>query len=270
MFINNISASRSDVIDQCLWKYNLKYNLKLPGFGSPNEDALNFGSFIHKVFELGYKESDSKQLIKLAESERSNYKVQFNMNDKITRCIENFIVFNSKLGETVSTERMFEIPLDKENDIKFIGIIDRVVKGSKGGYLVIDYKTSKKEKKSKDLYSEKQLMGYAFAIHEEFGVPYKDIYCGHFYPLTGNFPTVNFSSAKIWDWKKKEIDKVWRIRKKKQNEFPAQKNIFCDWCEYKQACPQYHSESEVCARIDEQTKLRDALKEAKELAKAKI
>ena len=82
MFINNISASRGDIIDQCLWKYKLKYILRLPGFGSKNEGALNFGSFIHKIFEVGFKEKSMKTLLKIAEAERSTYKVPFVENTR--------------------------------------------------------------------------------------------------------------------------------------------------------------------------------------------
>jgi ATP-dependent helicase/DNAse subunit B len=261
MFINNISASKSDIIDQCLWKYNLKYILKIPGFGSKNEDSLNFGSFIHKVFELGYKDNDIKQLIKLAEQERSTYKVQFQMNDRITKCIENFVMWNQKLGETVSTEQMVTIPMDKENDINFVGVIDRVVKGTNGGYLVIDYKTSKKEKSKKDLLQDKQLMGYAFAINQMYGVDFPQIWCGHYYPLTNNFVTVQFSKLQIWHWKKKEIEKVWRIRKKKKDEFPAQENVFCDWCEFKPVCEKFCSKEEVKTRLEEQIRLKESKQE---------
>ena len=260
MFINNISASRSDIIDQCLWKYNLKYNLKIPGFGSKNEESLNFGSFIHKIFELGYKDNDPKLLMKLAESERETYKIPFGMNDRIKVCIENFILWNGKLGETISTEGMFEVPLDAEHDIKYIGIIDRVVKGTDGGYLVIDYKTSKREKKTKDLLDDKQLMGYAYAIHTKYGVDYTKIWCAHYYPVTGNFYPVRFSKAQIWNWKKKEIDKVWRIRKKTKDEFPPQKNIFCDYCEFQPVCPHFSTQEQVCKRLEEQIQLRDQAK----------
>ena len=263
MFINSISASKSDVIDQCLWKYKLKYILRLPGFGSKNEDALNFGSFIHKIFELGYQTNDIKTLKKLAEAERSTYKVPFRENDRMLSCLENFLVWNQKLGETIATERMYEIPLDKEKDIKFIGIIDRVIKGNDGGYLVIDYKTSKREKKKKDLLDDKQLKGYAWVIHETYGVPYNKIHCSHYYPVSGNFVSVKFSESQINLWKKKEIEKVWRIRKKKTDEFFAQRNMFCDWCEYKDACPKFESEDTVCKRIDEQKALKEKLREEK-------
>jgi RecB family exonuclease len=256
MFINSISASKSDIIDQCLWKYRLKYILKLPGFGSKNEDALNFGSFIHKIFELGYKEKDMKSLLKIAEQERSTYKVPFHENDRMKSCLENFIVWNNGLGETMSTEQTVNVPLDEKHDINFIGVIDRVIKGKDGGYLVVDYKTSKREKKKKTLMDDNQLKGYAWAIHMLYDVPYDKIYCAHYYPVTGNFVAVKFTKFQIERWKKMQTEKVWRIRKKKKDEFWAQENIFCDWCEYKDACPKFNSEETVCKRIDEQKELK--------------
>ena len=256
MFINSISASKSDIIDQCLWKYRLKYILKLPGFGAKNEDALNFGSFIHKIFELGYKEKDIKSLLRIAEQERSVYKVPFRENDRMKSCLENFLLWNQKMGETVSTEQVFTLPLDEKHDINFIGVIDRVIKGTDGGYLVIDYKTSKREKKKRTLMDDNQLKGYAYAIHKTYDVPYDQIYCAHYYPVTGNFVTVKFSKFQIERWKKKQTEKVWRIRKKKKDEFWAQENVFCDWCEYKEACPKFQSEQTVCKRIDEQKELK--------------
>jgi hypothetical protein len=63
VFINRISNSKSSTIDECLWKYNLKYNLKIPGFKTKSEESLRFGSFIHKVFELGYKEAHDNHWI---------------------------------------------------------------------------------------------------------------------------------------------------------------------------------------------------------------
>jgi len=259
MFINNISASRSDIIDQCLWKYKLRYIERLPGFGSKNEDALNFGSFIHKIFEIGFQEKDIKSLLKIAEQERSTYKVPFRENDRMKCCLENFLVWNQNLGETVSAEQLISIPLDEKNDIKFVGVIDRVVKGTDGGYLIIDYKTSKREKKKKTLMDDNQLKGYAWAIHKLYDVPFEKIYCAHYYPVTGNFVSVKFSRFQVEMWKKGQLDKVWRIRKKKKDEFWAQENVFCDWCEYKEACPRFHSEDVVCKRLDEQRVLKDQL-----------
>jgi hypothetical protein len=268
-FINNISNSRGDVIDQCLLKYKYRYVDRFPGFGNKNQDALNFGSFIHKIFEDGYKLKDMKSLLKIAESERPTYKVPFTDNERMKSCLEHFLVWNSKLGETISAEMSVSVPLDQKNDITFIGIIDRVVKGTDGGYLVIDYKTSKREKKKATLMDDNQLKGYAYAIHTMYDVPYDQIYCSHYYPVTGNFVSVKFSKWQVEKWKKKQIEKVWMIRKKKKDEFWANQNVFCDYCEFQPICHKFNTEAQVCVRLEEQTALKKKLAEDKKLLESK-
>jgi len=261
MFINTISSSKSDIIEECLLKYKRKYIERLPGYEKKNQETLNFGSFIHKIFELGYRTNSTKDLLKLAESEKSTYKIKASYADKIKICIENFIKFNSQLSETISTELSYEVDLDEKYEIKATGIIDRIVKGSNGGILIIDYKTSKREKKRHDLQTDKQLMGYAYAVHKIYGIPFNKIHCAHFYPITGNFASVQFNKIQIWNWKKGEIEKVWRVRKKKSEEFPPMRNMFCDYCEFQKLCPVFEDEKTVTCRLEEQKALKKRLDE---------
>ena len=65
-------------------------------------------------------------------------------------------------------------------------------------------------------------------------------------------------------WREKEINKVWKIRKKKKDEFPAMQNQFCEWCEYKPMCPAFNDNCTVQAKLEEQAKLK-AQKEANDL-----
>ena len=58
-----------------------------------------------------------------------------------------------------------------KDDITLNGVIDRVIKGKDGGYLVIDYKTSKREKSKVELYQDSQLKGYVYAISKLYDVP---------------------------------------------------------------------------------------------------
>ena len=110
-----------------------------------NEDSLKFGSYIHKILEDGYQAKNLKDLQLLAEQHKKNYKIPFSYKERTNRCLSNFLNFNDKLGETVATELIYEVTLDKKNNIKQNGIIDRVIKGKNGGYLIIDYKTGKKQ-----------------------------------------------------------------------------------------------------------------------------
>jgi ATP-dependent exoDNAse (exonuclease V) beta subunit len=101
--------------------------------------------------------------------------------------------FNAGLGDTVATELVFEV--DVKDDITLNGVIDRVIKGTDGGYLVIDYKTSKREKNKTELYQDSQLKGYVYAISQLYKVPVQDIVAAHYYPLTNNFVLCNLQQA---------------------------------------------------------------------------
>lgn len=254
MFIERISPSKSDIIDQCLFKYNAKYILKIPGDGPKNEDTLKFGSFIHKIFETAVKDNKNKvdELKLIAESIRPTYKVGVKYNTKLLKCVENFVSFNSKLTETLATEFEFIVPLDEKNKIFANGIIDRIVKGTKKGILILDYKTSEKEIKRMELINSKQMQAYVYAVHYLYKVPYSEIDVGHYYPLTGNLITVKIPESMILNWMKKEINKVWAIRKKTKDEFPPMKNIYCSNCEYLGMCPAHAPQEVVLRRINEQ------------------
>ena len=52
MFINKVSPSKIKVYDECKLKYKFKYIDYLQE-KETNTDALQFGSFIHKVLEEG-------------------------------------------------------------------------------------------------------------------------------------------------------------------------------------------------------------------------
>lgn len=220
---------------------------------------MDFGTYIHRIFELGHGENHITELEKIAENIKKDYKVPLVYKDRIDQCLRNFLRFNNGLGETIAVEHEFSV--DLAEGIKYNGFIDRIVKGQQGGLLIIDYKTSKKEKTKLDLSRDKQLIGYAFAVATEFKIPLSEIWCAHYYPLTDNLVAVKFPQSSINMWREKEINKVWKIRKKKKDDFPAMQNTFCDWCEYKPMCPVFNTDCEVKQKIEEQTKLRDQNKD---------
>lgn len=246
------------MIDQCLLRYHYRYNRRFIGDDS-NKDALNFGSFVHKIFEESYKTDDINEYRKWAKDLKETYHIPYSYTKLTETCIHNFLKFNSKLeGETIGVELSVELELAK--DMKFIGYIDRVVKGKDGGYLVIDYKTSKREKTKVQLFDDPQLQGYCWAIHEMFGVPYDKIICGLYYPRTNNFVHVKFNRGQILKWKKKQIDTMWRVRKLKKDDIRARRNEFCNWCQFQSMCPEFKSNEEIKCRVLQEEKI---LKEKK-------
>jgi len=252
VFLNRISNSKSDVIEQCLLKFYYRYVKHFTGDPPRNQEELNFGTFVHRVFELASEANDIQQLREVSENLKKDTKLPKRFNVDLDKCLANFIKFNEMIskGETVATELHDILPLDEEHDINYEFIIDRVIKGEDGGYLVVDYKTSKREKNKFELFQDKQLKGYAYAVHKLYKVPVTKITCAHYYPKTHNFVPIKFSSADIHQWKTKEILRVWNIRKKtaEQLKIPME-NTFCDWCQFISMCPKKTDPAEVCKRV---------------------
>lgn len=204
--------------------------------GTPkNALALNFGSYIHKILEDGYEAKHISTLQDLAEEHKAAFKIPNHYRDRTELCLRNFLKWNANLSETIGTEIKYEV--DLAEGITVNGIIDRVIKGTDGGVLIVDYKTSKREKQAHDLFFDKQLQGYAYAIHKELGVSLDKITCAHYYPVTNNFVTVKFGRKRMAVWQNKLIEDVWKMRKAKVNDLFPTENQFCNWCDYKELCP---------------------------------
>jgi len=258
MFINTISESKSKIFKECQLKYRYRYIDRFKE-QDKNTDALHFGSFIHKVFEDGFEATTLSALTVIAENTKKDYPFSESYNPKIKKCLENFLRFNATLSETVATEMVYEVVYDKDKDIKLNGIIDRIIKGKDGGYLVIDYKTSKRELSELDLYQDRQMQGYAYAVHKKLGVPLDQIVVAHYYPITNNFVTCKYSPNQIKHYLHEKVDQVWRIRKMKKDQFKAMQNQFCNWCGYKSLCPEFNS-GRLCEERIQKIKQRRATK----------
>jgi len=251
MFIGEISHSKRDTYKQCGWKFLLKYYERIPESGN-NADAMQFGSYIHKIFELGVSAKTYDELVKIAEEQRPNYTFNDSYNKKVFICLKNFLRFNATLEETVGTEADFRVPLMEGTEQRVV--IDRIIKSKKGNYLIIDYKTSSDEKTKLDLFNNDQLKAYTYAESKHYNIPIQKITAAHYYPLTNNFVHVSYLPGQIHKYLNEVQRDVWDIRKKKKDDFSPRKNEFCNWCGYKDKCPEYHSPQDVKCRIEEAKK----------------
>lgn len=251
MFIGEISHSKRDTYKQCGWKFLLKYYERIPESGN-NADAMQFGSYIHKIFELGVSAKTYDELVKIAEEQRPNYTFNDSYNKKVFICLKNFLRFNATLEETVGTEADFRVPLMEGTEQRVV--IDRIIKSKKGNYLIIDYKTSSDEKTKLDLFNNDQLKAYTYAASKHYNIPIQKITAAHYYPLTNNFVHVSYLPGQIHKYLNEVQRDVWDIRKKKKDDFSPRKNEFCNWCGYKDKCPEYHSAEDVKCRLEEAKK----------------
>ena len=249
MFCNMLSESKRSTFEQCKLKFYYKYYKRFEEDERANTDALHFGSYIHKLFEDGVEATTFQELENLAEEYRPTYSFADSYTPKIDKCIKNFLKFNASLEKTVGVELSYEIPV--KDDIKLNGIIDRVVEGTMGGYLVIDYKTSKREKSKADLYRDNQMKGYVFATHKLYDIPIDEITAAHYYPITDHLVTIRYSSNQIYAYLRNMVNEVWRIRKLKSADCTPCQNDFCNWCQYQQLCPIFNDPQVVSKRTNE-------------------
>lgn len=247
MKLTKLSNSGRDTYKQCGFRYLLEYEDKVPDMGS--RDALNFGSFIHRIFEEGVKAKSVEELEKIGSGFRKEYPFDDSYNGKIKTCLKNFLRFNASLQETVGIELVFTIPLVE--NVAYNGIIDRVIKAKNGDYLVIDYKTSKHEKTKLDLYEDNQLRGYVHALCVKYKVAIEKVQACHYYPLTDNLVRIKYTGAQIRGFLKELEKDVRKIQSAKKEDLTPNENEFCNWCGKRYYCPIFSSPQDSRKRIEE-------------------
>lgn len=237
MFINTASPSKIKTYDTCKLKYKFRYVDRL--YDNFNEESdtshLHFGTYVHKIFEDGWQAESLEELTELAKNIRTEFDFKSPKEKQIPLILSNFFEWNSQLENTVSAEWKFHIEI--ADGMSLNGIIDRIVKGKTGKYLIIDYKTSKRAVSKRDLYNDEQMLTYVVAVHKEYNVPIKDITVAHYYPHLDKTVNISYLPIHISNFIRKIKDKFWEIRKKKVEDFYPCRGPLCNWCDYKGLCP---------------------------------
>ena len=249
MYCETISNSKRETFRQCRLKYKYNYVNRYEDTDPGNTGALHFGSFIHEVFEHCTGATSIDQLWSKANEIKDKYKFPEKYNKDIEKCFKNFLRFNSSLPKESLVEHHFVEEI--ASGIKHEGYIDRIVKAPTGDVLVIDYKTSRREKTKFDLFNDPQGKSYVYAAHRLTGVPIAKITFAHYYPLTNNVVAATYTEGTIRQHIKSVVDDVWTIRKCKSDDLYPSKNDFCNWCSYKSICPLYNDPEVVKGRLDE-------------------
>jgi len=240
MFISKVSPSKLKTYNECRQRYKFRYVDYLKDLYNPNSNtnALQFGSYVHKILEDGVDAKSVDELRELAGELRPNYKFSDKKKEaQLDKILVNFFNFNSQLEENVSTELPFEIKMT--DDFAINGIIDRVIKGKTGKYLVIDYKTSRQAATKTSLFKDPQMLMYAFAIHKMYNVPFSDITVSHYYPHLDKLVSISYGPTQVNSFLRTLKSKIWEIRKKKAQDLKPVLNQFCDWCSFKNLCPEF-------------------------------
>jgi len=251
MFCNQISNTKRDLWRQCRLKYRYRYVDYLEETDKGNTDALQFGSYIHEIFEQGVECTTLEQLQGIAQNLRETYKFGKTYEPKIITCLKNFLRLNASFPEKGQVELSYKQDL---GCVEQVGFVDRIIKGKEGGLLVIDYKTGKREKSKFELFDDPQGMSYVYAAHKTYDIPVDKITFAHYYPLTDNMVTVKYTPAALIKHNKRIVEDAWNIKKAKKVDLTPSENQYCNWCGFKSLCPVFNPAQLVEERLSNATK----------------
>lgn len=263
------SHSKLSTYEQCALKYKLKYIDKIKPEIEKTIEA-HLGTCIHDTLEWIYnsvKENPNK-IITLDEiityysvkwqdefsDEILIVKKHMNAKDYFNKGVEFLLYYyqeNTPFKDgTIECEKKIIINLDQDTRIQ--GFIDRLVHNiEKGIYEIHDYKTANTLPTQQKMDEDRQLALYSIAIKELYGEDKEVVLIWHYLAHKTKIISkrTNEQLEQLKDETKDLIKKI-----ESATEFPHNKTILCDWCEYKDQCPAWNPNS-IHSTIPNQTNL---------------
>jgi putative RecB family exonuclease len=243
------SHSKLQTFEQCKLKYKLKYIEKIkPPIKGTIEAHL--GSSVHNSLEWLYQEVMKNKipaLQDLLEKYLENWKNEFSeellivkkelkkedyFNKGIKFLTDYYFKHKPFKDGTLETEKKIFLKI-KETNHFLIGYIDRLVYNKElDRYEIHDYKTANTLPNQEYFEKDRQLALYSIPIKEIYQ---KDVI------LTWHYLNHNTQiySKRTESQLKNLLGEIKELIKKIEStkEFPPEKSVLCDWCEYKSICP---------------------------------
>lgn len=244
------SHSKISTFEQCRLKYKYRHIDKIKVIETTIEAFL--GKTVHNTLEWLYTKVKQNKIPTIEEiinyysnNWGENYKdsikivkENFTTKDYFNKGIKFLIDYYFKhkpfSDNTLEVEKRIIIDLNKDGKYKLQGYIDRLVHDLEKDQLEIhDYKTANSLPTKEKIENDRQLALYSIAIKELFGD--KNVLLIWHY-LAHNQKIISQRTNEQLEKLKKEIieliDKI-----ESTTEFPPNKSILCNWCEYKSLCP---------------------------------
>jgi len=242
------SHSKLAMFEQCRYKYKLKYVDKVP---QPIRGTIeaHLGSCVHDALEWIYQKvltGEEPRLDALIEKYFATWEKNYddgllvvkrdrNVKDYFNQGIRFLTDYYTKhkpfKDGTIATEKRISMKISPEHSI--VGFIDRLVyNGETGEYEIHDYKTANALPPREKFETDRQLALYSIAIKNEYANR----------PVLLVWHYLNFNmkiSSRRTDAELQNlIDEILELISKIENatEFPHEKSVLCDWCEYKPYC----------------------------------
>lgn len=248
------SHSKLSTFEQCSYKYKLRYIDKIiPEIEMSIEAHL--GKCVHDTLEWIYYQVKEKQIptIDQAITYYSNiwqekFKQEFTIvkkeltaKDYFNKGVEFLLTYymeNAPFNDgTIELEKKILVRLTENHQI--IGFIDRLAYNpEKDRYEIHDYKTGNSLPSQDKFEKDRQLALYAIAIKEEMGQEKEVVLIWHY--LAHNKKIISQrTNSQLEQLKKDTIELIKKIEL--ATEFPPNRSLLCEWCEYKSLCPTFNT-----------------------------
>lgn len=271
------SHSRIGIFETCPYKYKLQYLDRMKVAQETTIEAF-MGDMVHQSLEKLYKdltfksEMSEKELIDfykklwkdnypkdiLIAKKEYNEKNYFEMGkDYLERYYRTHKPFDELT--TIALESQFKFPLDKEHQYHIR--MDRLATKD-NNYYICDYKTNASMKTQDEADEDRQLAMYSLWVHEKFKDAKKVILRWHmlkFDKVVESYRT----KEELNKLKKETLEKIKEIEKAK--EFPTNVTGLCNYCGYKQMCPEFKHEFETKELSKKEFREEDGVKLVDEL-----
>lgn len=271
------SHSKLSTYEQCPFKYKLRYLDKIKPVIEQTIEA-HLGSSVHSTLEWIYNslKQNPEKIFDLDEiivfysnvwREKYNPKiliVRRELTDKdyfekgVRFLVDYFLKHSPFKDGTIECEKRIFIELDENTKIQ--GFIDRLVHNIETGkYEIHDYKTANMLPTQEEKDKDRQLALYSIAIKEIYGNDKEVVLVWHY--LAHNHKIISTrTNEQLENLKEETKELIKEIESAK--EFPFNKTILCEWCEYKDICPAWNPNSPHKTTLDsyeekEQTNLDD-------------
>ncbi|MDX6769013.1 MAG: PD-(D/E)XK nuclease family protein [Elusimicrobiota bacterium] len=182
-------------------------------------------------------------------------------------CVKNYYDagFPFDRDKTVAVEKRVGFPIDtEEGEYRIEGFVDRLVLAKDGAFEIHDYKTAKTLPTQADMDEDWQLALYELAIRHDWPDTKEVRLRWHFVRHGKVITSVRDAAAR----EKLRADAAALIAAiKRDHDFKPVVTALCDWCEYKDLCPEFAHPEKVAAlpseerRKDDGVKLADAFAE---------
>ncbi|MBU2562440.1 MAG: PD-(D/E)XK nuclease family protein [Nanoarchaeota archaeon] len=246
------SHSRLSTFEQCPLKFKYRYIDKIiPETGISIESHL--GKIVHEVLEWLHRQVKEKNIPQIDEI-ISNYSKKWEekysddivyvkqelsqkeyFNKGIQFLVDYYNSYHPFKENTLDVEKKIILSLGEHN---LIGFIDRLVYDSKKDrYEVHDYKTANNLPTQEKIDTDRQLALYSLAIKELFGKE-KDVLLVWHYLAHNKKICSKRTNQQLKELKKEIIALIEKIES--TTEFPSNKSVLCNWCEYKSLCQEFN------------------------------